>query len=402
LGEGVTGTMIGGRGPDQLGPVRDWQLSDLFGPERLEGAALQEAVDGLTRSAFGHGADPDRTTVEPVGYAFGSPATAALLRVRGRSTGGAPWSLFCKVLQHPRHWRMIDQIPAAFRQRFLNDFPWRQELDLWTEPVRSSLPPGLRAPHLHALVDLGDDQLALWLEDVRESTDPWDLTRFATAARALGRWNQRASTPDLVGSTGREAGWALRVYYDNGVVPRGVAPLSDDRLWQHPWLASHADLRARLRDLATRVPAILDAAEALAQCRPHGDASPQNLLVPVGEPGILVPIDISFQAPYPLGGDLSQLVVGLVHADEVSASDLAAIADAVVVAYVAGLREEGWDGDEADVERGFCVSALLRSGFDGFRYDLLAGDPDDPEARRVFDERVALARFIADRAALLA
>ena len=39
--------------------------------------------------------DPAGAALEPVGYPFGSPATAALYRLRGDG-----WSFFCKVLQH--------------------------------------------------------------------------------------------------------------------------------------------------------------------------------------------------------------------------------------------------------------------------------------------------------------
>jgi hypothetical protein len=57
-------------------------------------------------------------------------------------------------------------------------------------------------------------------------------------------------------------------------------------------------------------------------CRPHGDACPQNLLVPVNEPNTFVVIDISQQAPTALGCDLAQLAVGLVHAGVRPAADL--------------------------------------------------------------------------------
>ena len=56
----------------------------------------------------------------------------------------------------------------------------------------ASLPDGVRAPALHRVVDLGDDRLAVWMEDVVESAEPWDLDRYARGRALLGRWNARS------------------------------------------------------------------------------------------------------------------------------------------------------------------------------------------------------------------
>lgn len=378
-----------------------WSLDTLFGPAPLAGDELAVALSALTREAFGHEADPARTVVEPVAHAFGSPATGALLRVRGCTPDDRPWTLFCKVLQHPRHWALIDQLPDFIRAEFLADFPWRQELSMWDEEFVAAMPAGIRVPRQVALHDLGDDRLALWTEHVEECTSPWNLERYAAAARALGRWNQRCTTPALAASSGEPPLFSLRKYSESTLHVRGLGPISDDALWGHPWLAEHGALRAELLRLGGEVDRFLDLAGGLTLCRPHGDASPQNLLVPREAPGTFVAIDIGFQSPLPLGSDLSQLTVGLVHADLVPAAMLPAIADTVLAAYVEGLAAEGWDGDPTAIEQGFLVSLVVRSGFDGFRYELLAADPDDPAARASFDQRVELASFIADRAGSL-
>jgi len=74
-----------------------------------------------------------------------------------------------------------------------------------------------------------------------------------------------------------------------------VLPLLErDELWAHPLVAGAVDgrLRADLRVLGTRVPKLLDRMDGL----PHGDASPQNLLVPADDPDTFVAIDVSFQS----------------------------------------------------------------------------------------------------------
>lgn len=379
-------------GPAPRPPARTWEVHDLLGVPETDGPL---ALAALVRASHGVDLDPEATRVEVVDYAYGSPATGGLLRVKGSSTSGEPWSLFAKVLQHVRHWPVLQLLPPAAREDFLAFFPWRIELDLWDDAVTATLPEGLRPPALHRLVELPDDRAVLWMEDVAEAATPWDLERFARAARLLGRWNARSAAPEVLAACPLPPGYALRKYAEESVPARGLAPLADDGLWQHPWLVEHADLRVRLAELGARIPVWLDRLDTLPQAMPHGDASPQNLLVPADDPGSFVVIDISFRSPHALGFDLGQLVVGLVHAGELPASALPEVTAAVEPAYVAGLADEGVTGVDDVVHEAFTTSTMLRSGFDGFLWDLLG--PADPATRHAFDERIALSRFLTGR-----
>jgi hypothetical protein len=361
--------MAGARTADQLGHSPD------RGPEELLGD-------------LAHPGGP--LTLEPFPYAFGSPATAGLYRLRGPG-----WSWFGKVLQHVRHWPGLALLPPEHGEHFAATYPWRSELELWEEPYVSTLPEGLRPPELHGVVDLGDDRLAVWMEDVVEAPPVADLARFTRAARLLGRWNARCADPDIVAGNGYPAGFALRFYAEQAVRLRGLGPLADDELWTHPWLADHAGLRTRLRRLADEIPDMLDRLDGYVQCIPHGDASPQNLLVPADDPKTFVVIDVSFRTPHALGFDLGQLLVGLTQAGLVPASRLGDIADGIVTAYVAGLEEEDLAGQADAVRDAFVTVALLRSGFDSFLYGLLGSA--DPGDRYAFDERVALCAFLTEQ-----
>lgn len=370
-----------------------WSTADLLAaPDDPAGeAALRE----LVREALGVDVEPVATRVDVVDYQAGSPATGALLRVSGLDTADRPWSLFCKVLQHVRHWPPLAAMPPQLAAQFAAEFPWRSELLLWDEPMHSRLPDGLRAPVLHRLVDLGDDRVAVWMEDIHADGLPWDTARYAAAARALARWNARCADPGLVSACPWPPGFALRMYAEKAVLASGLGPLRDDALWAHPWLAPHADLRRRLLELAPQIPVLLDELDTCPQCLPHGDASPQNLLVPVEEPDVFVAIDISFTTPHAVGFDLGQLLVGLVHAGEMAAARLPRLTPVVLGSYLSGLHEEGLDVDEGQVARAFAVSVVLRSAFDSWRLDLL--DSDDAADRHTFDERVALSRFLVGR-----
>lgn len=330
---------------------------------------------------------PGPGELESFPYAFGSPATGGLFRLRGDG-----WSWFCKLLHHVRHWPGLAAMPPHVAADFADSFAWRSELELWDPVYASRMPPGFRPPVLHGIVDLGDDRLAVWMEDVEPTATSWDLDRFECVARLLGRWNARCAEPEALAACEYPIGFALRMYAEHAVTFRGLMPLQDDDLWSHPWLSNHEALRADLRALAPQIPTMLDRLDTYMQAIPHGDASPQNLLVPNSDPETFVVIDPSFRTPHALGFDLGQLLVGLTHAGQVPASTLPDIAARIVPAYIEGLSTEGITDLDDEVRNAFATSAMLRSGFDGLLLDTIGSD--DPGDRHDFDERLAMTHFL--------
>jgi hypothetical protein len=327
--------------------------------------------------------------LEAFSYSFGSPATGGLYRLHGPG-----WTWFGKLLQHVRHWPALPLLPPEVAADFVVDFPWRSELVLWDERFCGRMPTGLRPPVLHGLVELPDDRVMIWMEDVTETATPPDLDRFGRAAHLLGRWNARCADAEALEASEHPPGFALRMYAEKAVGPRGLGPLADDELWSHPWLDGQQGLRSDLQHLGSLIPAMLDRLDTHVQALPHGDASPQNLLVPATDPDTFIVIDPSFTSPHALGFDLGQLLVGLVHAGEIPAATMPDIVSVIVPAYREGLAAEGVTDQGEAAYDGFVTSLMVRSGFDSFLFDLIGSD--DPADRPAFDERVALSRFVTD------
>ncbi len=371
-----------------------WDVRNLLGPVELDREAADTALAALVDNGLGRKVDLATTAVTPVPYEMTSISTGALLRVHGRDLDGGHWSVFVKVLQHPRHWPLLSVLPPPVAAEILQIFPWRAELAAWQRPFSDLLPDGMRTPALYRLAELGDDRLAVWMEDVVPSSEVWNLARYARAARLLGRLNARGSAPDVLAEAPLPAGFVTRKFAQTALQGRGLKVLADDGVWQHPWLAGHADLRAGLQELAGRVPALLDALDALPQSMGHGDACPQNLLVPADSPDTFVAIDVSFQSPAAVGADLAQLLVGKVHAGEHRVAELPALHAVLGDAYLAGFADEGVVADAGEVELGYVATMLIRSGLTSVPYRLL-DRADDPVAEGIVAERIALSRFIA-------
>jgi hypothetical protein len=361
------------------------------------GALDEELLTGAVSAALGRPVTLAGFTCVPVAYQPGSPATGALLRVAGEAADGEAWRLFLKVLQHPRHWPRIGDVPAAIRQLFLDQFPWRMELAAWEPGFADRLPAGLRLPRLYRLDELGDDRVAVWMENVRTLDDSWEPPRFARAARALGGLAARRSDPALLAASGLPPGTGLRYYSRSRVELVGLPMLERDELWAHPLVAGAVDGRLRddLRALGARVPELLDRMDGLPQALPHGDASPQNLLVPADDPDTFVAIDVSFQSPQAVGFDLGQLLVGLTHAGELPAAALPEIHRRLVPAFTAGLRAAGGRATAGEVAFGYLASLVVRAGFTSLPFERL-GEPPTPALAATFRERAALTRVIAD------
>ena len=281
-------------------------------------------------------------------------------------------------------------------------FPWRGELAAWEPGFADRLPAGLRLPRLYRLDELGDDRVAVWMENVRTLDDPWEPPRFARAARALGRLAARRSDPAVLAASGLPPGTGLRYYSRSRVELVGLPTLERDEVWAHPLVAGAVDgrLRADLRALGARVPELLDRLDAVPQALPHGDASPQNLLVPADAPDSFVAIDVSFQNPQAVGFDLGQLLVGLTHAGQLPAAALPEVHAVLVPAFTGGLHAEGGRTSAEEVSWGYVASLAVRAGFTSLPFERLA-EPPTPALAATFRERAALTRVIADLALAL-
>lgn len=373
-------------------------------------AALDDqAFTDLVRSITGRpDAEPATLRVEPVDYEIGTPSTEELLRLHGTATltGGetASWSCFVKRLRSVKWWAGIAAVPAAFREDFIQKMPWRLEIAVHTSGLAAHLPDGLRLTTVYRIDEHDDDRATLWMENIVEAPGSWDLDRFERAAYWLGRLAARRQPhlvePIMPRPDSTSAGSGLR-YYTAGRVQLGTLPvLADEQTWRHPLMTVALDntgehaLRQDLLALAERLPAVLDALDALPQTYQHGDASPQNLLVPVNEPDRFVAIDWGFDCPQAVGFDLGQLLIGLAHAGVLEPEELPAIHAVIVRSFIGGLEADGMAVSKEEVLYGYLGSLLARATFTSLPLDAFGATGTNDLA--LVERRVRLTRTLVD------
>ena len=372
------------------------------GSVRLFGvlARAEHDIENMARAALGRPqAEVREWWVDDVAYQIASPTTAGLLRVRGVATDGdaiLPWSMFVKVLHSWRHWPGLHTVPAELLDK-VSASDWRFEADLYASGFDDTLPERFRLPRLYRLHDLGDDRVAVWMEDVRPSTAPWDLNRFRSAALSLGRMAATSGRDPFMPGRAALAGSWPRLYHQGRIAPIAIPALLRDDLWDDPLMRAAADdaLRPDLIELSQRLEPLLAALDELPETEVHGDACPQNLLVPEDEPDSFVVIDWSMAGRAPVGFDLGQLLVGLAHAGELSTPELPTVHDAILDAYVAGLAAEQVVVASEDVRFGFDAALVVRSAFTALPLELLDQPPSDELAGHVA-ARIELTRYLVD------
>ncbi len=381
-----------------------------LGRDALTGDELTE----LVRTITGHPeADPGDVRVEPVDYRIGTPSTEALLRVFGTATlpTGSPetytvdWSCFVKKLRSVRHWPFIAMVPEGLREAFIQNLPWQLEIAVHRSGIAGLLPDGMRLAKAYRIDVYDDDRGTLWMENVIQEPGPWPLERFERAAYLLGRLSARRQShlvePLLPRGNVTTPGVGLRYYTDGRVLRSAIPALADPETWRHPMLAAAVchlgdhRLRDDLLELAARLPAVLDALDRLPQCYQHGDASPQNLLVPKGKPDEFVVIDWGFDCPQAVGFDLGQLLIGLAHAGELATEALPIVHKTIFKAFLTGLAEDGMEATEEQVLYGYLGSLLARATFTALPLEQIS-KPGDAVTQQMFEDRLMLTRALVD------
>jgi len=240
----------------------------------------------------------------------------------------------------------------------------------------------------------------LWTEWVDIDDRAWTDDDFRRAGRLLGQLaarrregqpiNDRLPALDQQGPN-----FGMHHYVQNRVI-RGIgADLADDRIWQHPRLQAACGgdaetLRADMRALIDRIPMLMAELDSMPQTQPHGDASPQNLLLSAAEPGTVIVTDWGFGGFHSVGMDLSQLLVGLAHAGLLDPGTIPGLLELVVDAYTDGLADGGWPQPRELVHRGALLTVLCRSALTALPFAELDVGTDADLAARVALTRVLI------------
>ena len=342
--------------------------------ERLDGLA-PERLQEVVRSALGESAAlVGGWSAVPLrggsgaGAQGGESGIYALAGTAHVGTTEHPWSAVLKVLA-----------PVPQRDDPAHIRYWKREPLLYRSGLLGSLPAGFSAPRCYGCDELADGTVWLWLEQVREDGErTWPLSRWALAARHLGRFNGASLAQPPLPHADWRAGGRLRALVEAhapNVARIAAAPLNHEV--RHWWPRPVVDAIVRLWEERSSYCAAL---ERLPQTFGHGDAIRRNLLArrrPGGATGLdaahgdgeTVAIDWEFAGYWAVGEEVGQTLSVASAFYDLDPTELPALDEALFAGYLAGLRDAGWrgntsvEGDERTVRFAYAAHAALRNLF---------------------------------------
>jgi len=327
---------------------------------------------------------PER--VEPLTHNPLNAVTGGIWRVTGTRD-----SVIVKVVTDGRRHDGPDWWAASRVDHHWNS--WRREVLVYRTALPALYEPdGLGAPQLRASHDLDDGTVVLVLEDVAGRTGAaLTVDDLVDLASALGRAQGRLAASGDWDRPFLSRGF-LREYSRSKPVDDTL--LASDDAWSHPRVAAHlGPLRDSLIRLRSRWADLVSIAESCPSTLCHLDVWPANVVRrPDGRYALL---DWAFCGAGALGEDVANLVPDSVFDLLVPADAVDELATRAEDAYLAGVRDGGWRGDEDAVRLGLRAAAV--------KYHWLAArllvDPDAP-IRYVYGGRaVAADDYYAARAA---
>jgi len=278
------------------------------------------------------------------------PSVRALSRWTGRALVDGTerdWSLILKAwLRDPK-----TDPPTVWNY-------WKREFLAYSSGVLDELS-GIVAPGLFGAVDQGE-VVYLWLEDVLEAETSWETDRYVLAARHLGRFNGSYLADRPIPA----APFLTRTYLRSWTnwIP-WLDPARSAQTWSDPVVAAAIPSPPidRLERLHAHVASLFDRLEALPQTLSHLDAWRANLIGARSGTGEdrTVAIDWSFVGMAPAGQEVAVLVGGSHIWLDAEPDELTTMSARSFAAYVEGLRDAGWRGDERLVRFAYAASAAL-------------------------------------------
>lgn len=241
-----------------------------------------------------------------------------------------------RASEEPRHWNY-----------------WRREAHVYADALSEAWKgSGIVAPRLLAVIERDDGDIALWTEDVRgEPAGTWSVRRHELLGHQLGLAQGRAGRIDRPWLTSS----FIRDYTGSKTMVGEL--LDDDAAWSHPLVREN--FPPRLRDEMTRLYRdrewFLKTLESLPRVFSHLDLWPNNVMAR-GDESVLV--DWAFAGDGAIGEDIGNHIPDSVFDLFLDAATLPELDHAVYGAYLRGLREAGWSGDERLVRLGVCASAV--------------------------------------------
>ena len=279
---------------------------------------------------------------------------SGIYRFQG-TAGDQDWSLILKVVG-----TTSDQDNPA-EPRY-----WKREVLAYQSGELADLPGGLAAPRFYGVHPFSERVVGLWLEDVTDDAGRvWPLQQYGIVARHVGQFNGAYLTANEVPAWP----WLSQDWLREHVATSANNIARLERTIHEPetrrWFID--DDGERILQLWAERDNFFAALNTLPQTLLHRDAFRRNLFAKKDDRTVAV--DWTYVGAGAVGEELVSLVHGSLYFGEVDINDARELDRIVFDAYLEGLADAGWHGDEQVVRLGYVTGSALCFGLGYFGFN---------------------------------
>ncbi|MCM3129447.1 phosphotransferase [Paenibacillus provencensis] len=254
------------------------------------------------------------------------------------------WSLVLKVIQQA----------SSEKDNPQHHNYWRREALIYEAELLSSLPDEIYAPKGYFVEEQKDGTIWIWMEYL-EGTPPSSQAQFEYVARLLGRFNAAylAGSRELP-----DQSWLCRSWLGSWTTAsRQYAP-APDTYRQYIQTARQKQIWTWFQKLTDHLDYHLDSLKRLPRVLAHQDLSPMNMFLTDHHLSL---IDWQFMSISGTGEDLGKMFGVSMSLGAIPVKEYRVYREFLFDAYLGGMRDVDWQGDERWARYGYCLSTSLRS-----------------------------------------
>lgn len=363
--------------------------------DRVEAMDAQELAPVVRQATGVAEAWPTRWSCHTLTDELVNPVTVGLFRIEGEADApgqpGLSWTVVLKVVSDVNFGGSDLDVGYSHEAQDWNY--WNREVQVYRSGFVEDLPGPLTAVRCWGCAEVAPDESWIWLEALEgaASRRRWSLSELAESAYHLGAFGaQGLARVEEIESYGWAAQRWLRGWVASSAEFGAGHAAEHEDCWRHPLLRDllPATARTRYLDVIADSERLLTLVESFPRTVAHHDAQWSNLFHagPDGAKRGTVAIDWSFLGSAPVGQDLGTHLSGNICNWGIDPHDSAAHDATATAAYLQGLRDFGWAGDERQVVLtraivvGLQMSTFLAAHLSWLCEEMVDEEPDDEQA----------------------
>lgn len=323
-------------------------------------------------------------TCDDIGYKTPNFTTSGIFRLHGfvnLHNELKPWCVILKIIKPD----------TAEKDHLEHHNYWRREAFVLESGILRKLPNSVGVAECYLVEEEQDGTVWLWMEFI-EGIYANTVGQFSFIARQLGQFNGAY----LTGKTLPDYKWICRSWLKSWTTASRMYAPNMESFASRLSSENEQSIWAWYQKMLENIDIALDSLQQLPRVLAHQDLSQMNMLLVKKEnnENQLFLIDWQFMSISGVGEDLGKLFGVNLSLGIIPPNEYIKFQTSVFHAYLEGLREMGWSGDERLVRYGFCLSTALRSVWEVPQFfSTLAKLVDEPD-NRILKEKHNRLQFI--------